>query len=47
MFWKEKHVAETVLSPVLSDGEEDLFGNSVEREVPTFFSRKKVKKVFG
>ena len=40
-------MVEAVLSSLLSNGGEDMFGNSVEQEIPTFFSRKKVKKVFG
>lgn len=38
---------EAILSSLLSNGEEDMFGNSVEQKIPTFFSRKKVKNVFG
>lgn len=47
LFWKEKHVVQAVCSSLLSNGEEDMFGNSVEQEIPTLFSGKKVKKVFG
>lgn len=40
-------MVEAVLGSLLSSGEEDMFGNSVGQEMPTFFSRKKMKKVFG
>ena len=40
-------MVEAVSSSLLSNGEGDMFGHTVEQEIPTFFSRKKVKKVFG
>lgn len=40
-------MVETVLGSLLSSGEEDMFGNSVGQDIPTSFSRKKMKKVFG